>query len=155
LVELDRPLPDDAIRQAIEEKLDAEPRIANLHLPIQAIVQDGRVTLRGWAFTGPQKDAAERLASGVPGVRELDSQVVVDQDLQALIGRALAADERLRHHFPGILIHSRLGVVTLSGYVQTEADRRAAEALAAGVAGVRDVSNRLEVSPDRLAGSQR
>jgi osmotically-inducible protein OsmY len=155
VVESDHHHTDEAVRRAVEDRLEAEPRIANLHLPIEAIVHDGRVTLRGWTLTGPQKDAAERLALATPGVRELNSELVVDQDLQATVGRALAADGRLRRHFPGILISCRLGRVTLSGYVESEADRQAAELLTQAVGGVREVTNRLEVSPDRLARSQR
>ena len=79
---------------------------------------------------------------------ELDRELVVgvptDEEIETGIKDALAWDRRL--DASGIRVGVCAGAVILSGYVQSEAERELAGAIAAGLPGVAEVSNEIKVT---------
>ena len=68
-------LRDLSLEAKIKATLRAERETMRLDLSITT--EDGRVTLRGPVFSGATKDAVERIASGVAGVRSVKNEVRV------------------------------------------------------------------------------
>jgi hyperosmotically inducible protein len=95
------------------------------------------------------------LARQVAGVREVHNHlqlstgdrpagtVVDDSVITAKVKAALIGEHETKAY--QINVSTRNGIVQLSGFVDSETARSTAERLARTVAGVRDVSNNLEV----------
>jgi hyperosmotically inducible protein len=66
-----------------------------------------------------------------------------DEQISTAVGYALADDRRV--HAMQMKVAVRRGVVTLTGSATDADEKRAAEAVVRGVAGVRDVENQLVV----------
>jgi hypothetical protein len=100
---------------------------------------DGNIssTLRG--------DIVRDQALGVPGLLEIISNLVGDDQLAADIAMALAQDSRTRDLPIGV--YPRLGEVRLGGWVHTNQQKAAAEEIARNFPGVRSVTNDLIVNP--------
>ena len=81
----------------------------------------------------------------VPGVRQVRDELLTDSELEYRIANALAADPRLRTAAFDIAANSTNGLVALEGQVPTYTVAETAETIAASVAGVRAVSNRLQI----------
>jgi osmotically-inducible protein OsmY len=109
---------------------------------IDAVVRDGIVTLRGYVSTAANKKRADRAARSVPGVLEIDNQLVTDEEVVIAIAQALARDERTRE--PRIFVSAKHGVVVLNGRTETAETRAAAEEVAAIVPSVRGVVNYIQ-----------
>jgi hyperosmotically inducible protein len=122
---------------------------------INVETRNGVVQLNGFVDSTAARTEAERIALEVEGVTEVRNNlevrpmersggvVVDDAAITAKVDAALAADDRtsaLR-----VDVATREGEVQLSGYAKSEAERRAAEAVAASVDGVRTVRNALDV----------
>ena len=73
----------------------------------------------------------------------LDELAMPDDQLQARVENALAVEP----HLGGtrIMVSAMNGVIELSGYVQTDAQRRIAENVTHGVEGVRSVINNIHL----------
>ncbi|HEY8532771.1 MAG TPA: BON domain-containing protein [Micromonospora sp.] len=143
---------DEEIHQRVLAALRQEATV-----PPNAIgvtVRDGVVTLVGLVDTYGTKWAAERTAHRVPGVAAVANDIEVrlphaarrtDAELAADAVRALARDafvpiERLDVTVAG-------GWLTLKGEVEWEFQREAAERAVRRLAGVRGLSNVIEVRP--------
>lgn len=74
---------------------------------------------------------------------ESESRPKSDELLATAVHDALGNDGRVRTH--DVRVSADDGVVQLTGWVPRQADRDVAEEVARGVAGVRDVRNRLVV----------
>lgn len=83
----------------------------------------------------------------VPQKPEESPQVVADRALAAKVKEALLAEPKVKAH--GIDVVAKDGVVTLFGTADTTARRQLAGKIAAAVAGVKSVENKLAV----VAGS--
>jgi osmotically-inducible protein OsmY len=111
---------------------------------IDVDVDGSKVTLCGAVDIASQRDAAERIALGVPGVSEVRNRLKVwlavsAEDVAERVMDAIRVDAIVGAD--GITVTVRDNVVTLSGSVRSGEDRDAAVAAAArvpGVAGVRD-----------------
>jgi osmotically-inducible protein OsmY len=91
------------------------------------------------------KRMAETLARAVPGVREVQNDLISDPEIEAELGLRLAADPDLSPPRARVLVTSVQGDVTLAGWVPDEAARQRAEEIARSVRGVRNVVNNLRV----------
>ena len=77
--------------------------------------------------------------------RATEVHTSADLDLVNRVRNAFAADHDKQGATRGVEIHVKDGVVTLTGKVDTDSDKRLAEQLARNVAGVRSVVNQIEV----------
>jgi osmotically-inducible protein OsmY len=132
--------------------------VALARLPLQASVRDGVVELRGTITSWDEQQLAERVVTGVPGVRFCQNQLSARPPL-ARTDAIVAGDVRSRLDFDPLVEHDSLevdvhhGRVSLSGKVgsQAEARRAASSAWVKGVIAVdtdrlvTDVSSRPDV----------
>ncbi|MCS6964175.1 BON domain-containing protein [Thermoflexus sp.] len=137
---------DDAtLRARVEERLYRyDPLRVNFHL-IRVDARDGRVILEGVVPSTAMKRMAEILARSIPGVREVQNDLVADPEIEAELGLRLAADPELSSPQARVLATSVQGDVTLAGWVPNEAARQRAEQIARSIRGVRNVVNNLQV----------
>jgi hypothetical protein len=137
----------DPLERAVLEALWEYDPIRHFELPIEVKVQDGVVELRGYVRTRTSKTVAGELARSVPGVRQVQNNLISDTELDMAVAMALANDERTREYCPQILVRVMLGTVHLVGHVPSAEVKAAAEEVARSVPGVRGVLNRLEAPP--------
>jgi osmotically-inducible protein OsmY len=136
---------DAELEQAVR---DAILRYGTLRIwghAFQVEASEGVVTLVGHVRTIVSKETAERIVSRVPGVKAVKNQLVVDTDLEVAVAQALANDPRTVNGFPGILVGSAFGEISLKGAVASQEIKNAASQVAAKVPGVREVTNELSV----------
>jgi hyperosmotically inducible protein len=164
---------DDAIEKQVVSALKAEGSLKDSSITVQS-VNNGVVLLAGTAATLTDHLSAVEVASGVPGVRHVSSEIqspdtladeeiwrertpqksngtygVVDASrdvwITSMTKMHLLADRRT----PALDINvdTRDGVVTLFGIVPGNEAKRAAEADARKVSGVQRVRNELQVVP--------
>lgn len=114
----------------------------------------GEVQLNGFVDTAAAKAAATSVARSVRGVASVKNnlqvgadrsagQVVDDATITARVRTALIGDPRTKSH--QIEVTTNGGVVQLGGFVDNATNKTVAEQLAARVAGVTRVTNKLEV----------
>jgi hyperosmotically inducible protein len=163
---------DSEIQKRVESALQSDPGLKNSDVDVQS-VNDGVVLLKGKAATVSDHLRALEITRSVPGVRQVKTEVtspdkLADAEIQRErdqpeagtrgVGQAakdmyitsatkmrLMADEKTPA--TDINVDTRDGVVTLFGIVNSEEAKRAAEADARQVSGVRTVRNELEVVP--------
>lgn len=116
-----------------------------LNCPVTVHVHNGRVRLEGAVCTSIMKHMAGKLAQRVPGVLEVQNDLVSDTDLELWVAQRLAHDPRTRLLTTDISIKCFLGTVYLQGRVDSIARKEAAAKVAAEVQGVRQVVNELMV----------
>ena len=125
---------------------------ANVTVPdsVEAIADDGNITLTGTVSYGTERAAAEAAVAGLVGVRnvrnEIDISYVIDPvdvDLhvqQALDRSALVPDGS------DVTADTRDGIITLTGHVRTWAEHDAVLVAALMARGVIDVRDELQVT---------
>ncbi len=133
-------------------------------------VKDGVVTLTGQAPTEVDKELAGNVAKDVPEVKSVDNQIqvnpglkpseasvregmrVTDLEIRAELNEKLAASQGLQGQTVQANVQDR--IVTLTGRVETPAQKAGAEQLARSVANVFNVVNNLEVSDPSAAQNE-
>ena len=142
------PKTDAAIASAVRDTLRFNPRMQATETLVQ--VHDGVVTLAGTVRNLRTKQDAEhdaRHVVGVAGVHNLlkvrPGQPVPDEEIRQTILAALARDFITGHCTVHVQVHD--GKALLSGHVSAHSERERADEVAAGVSGVVDVNNRLEL----------
>ena len=142
---------DTTIRDAVEAELDWSPEVADA-AKIGVAVHDGVVTLTGLVSSYAQKLAAGRAALDTRGVTALANDIAVscgvrhdDGDIAERARDAL----RLNAKVPLNRIHIQVssGIVTLSGKVDWEFQRRAAHQTVASLDGVLGIADLVELPP--------
>lgn len=133
---------DDVLGAAVDNALWSDTILRNTdYKQIGINVEDGVVWLRGHVATRSNKRNAEEAARSIPGVLNVENNLVVDEDLLIDVSQALGNDERTRS--ARIAVGARNGFITLNGQVDSAAIRDAAEAIAASLPQVRGVTNYL------------
>ena len=141
---------DDQIRQDVIVELKWDPKISSNDVAIA--VKDGVVTLSGYVGSYWEKDAAEKAAKRVYGVRA----VANDIEVKSLFSRTdpeIARDvvRELESHvsIPADRIKASVknGWVTLEGTVDWQYQKTLAESSVKGIRGVVGVTNSIEVKP--------
>jgi hyperosmotically inducible periplasmic protein len=134
---------------ALTEDKTAEAREINLE------VYKGVVQLNGFVDNEKEKARAEEIAKGVAGVKGVENNLALkgdkkttgeamdDSALTAKVKTALAEDSTTKAH--EIKVATRQGVVQLSGFVDSAAQKDAAGKVAGAVSGVKSVQNNLSV----------
>jgi osmotically-inducible protein OsmY len=150
---------DDAtLVHKLATKLEYD-RVGYGSTPFNAItigVRNGVVTLGGTAYAPPDKQSAVALVSSYPGVKDVIDNINVDP-LSPNDDRIRIAEFRAIYGFPSLNRYAadpakpiRIivvnGRVTLTGMVDTQADKETANIRASAVPGVFKVTNDLQVA---------
>lgn len=133
-----------SLKQSVEEALQAYSPLRTSRAEITITVDDGQVTLSGYAPSGSIKRMAGILAGGVDGVNGIVNDILADPDLERAVAMALAADSRTRL-WP-IRVRAELGHVQLQGQVPDQDAAQVAMEVARKVQGPRQIFSALEVS---------
>ena len=143
------PKTDEAIARAVRDTLHFNPRVRSAETLVQVL--DGVVTLAGTVSNLRTKQDAEQDARHVVGVSNVHNllkvrpaRLVPDEDICQCISAALARDPYVAQGDFHVQVHG--GQALLSGLVSTPFELEQAGDVAAGVGGVIDVNNRLEVA---------
>ena len=151
-------VPDRDLRDKLAEKL-AYDRVGYGTTAFNSFtigVQNGTVTLGGVAYGPYDKDSAISLVSHYPGVRDVIDNIEVaplspnDDRIRLEMARAIYGFPSLQRYAidpaKPIRITVVSGNVTLTGVVDRESDKDAANMRARGVSGVFSVRNNLQVA---------
>ncbi len=145
------PIRDDStIRDSLADALLYDPRVSSFNVTPE--VEDGWVTLRGEVQALRAKQAAERVARHTVGVAGVINRIKVRPeqgvDDTALASRILDALQANPYtEATDTTVRVRNGQVTLAGSADTRFEKREAARVAAGVPGVIDVRNAIELIP--------
>jgi osmotically-inducible protein OsmY len=141
---------DEALWRKIEQTLYWERAVDAGQIRVR--VRDGVVTLTGTVPSQSQKQAVEKALQGVAGCRALVMKLSLPhasgyvRSDESLAMRIVAALGRVSNLPPERLrVETERGCVTLTGSVDTEAQRHEVASLVGKIVGVVGVSNRLTV----------
>ena len=150
---------DQLVRQAVVRELQWDARTADQTIDVE--VAEGVVTLvgtvTGWAKKAAAQEAAHRVAHVLDVANEL--QVVVqgsdgrtDTEIARAVRLALewdvfVPDKRIRSSVSG-------GWLTLEGEVDNLIQRDECERSLRNLAGVRGITNKIEVAPSKVSASE-
>jgi osmotically-inducible protein OsmY len=138
------------VRMAVERELGFDPRVDSSDIKVMTI--GGHVNLTGTVPSFPQYLQASAAARRVAGVTTVDNNLEVvlpesdyhdDVKLATAANNALAADVTVPDSVEAI---AEDGNVTLNGTVSYGTERAAAAEAVAGLTGVRNVWNEIEIS---------
>lgn len=141
---------DDEIRNSVVMELKWDPKITSNDIAVA--VKDAVVTLSGFASSYWEKDAAEKAAKRVYGVRG----VANDIEVKPLLSRtdpeiARDAVKELENHISipadRIKVTVKSGWVTLEGSVEWQFQKAMAESAVRKLKGVLGITNNIEVKP--------
>jgi osmotically-inducible protein OsmY len=145
----DRPDRDALIQNAVWRQLQLDPGIDAGDIAVTA--SDDTITLTGYVATYAGKLEAERAAKRVRGVRAVANELKVRLRFphsDAEIAHDAAAALRARPGIPeSVQASVRYGHLVLTGFVPWLFHRTAAELAVRTIAGVVQVTNRIEVLP--------
>jgi osmotically-inducible protein OsmY len=136
------------VRAAVDKELGFDPRVDSAHITVIS----GEVTLTGTVPSYPQylaAAAAARRVAGVTGVHNHLEVVLPDGSYRDDVKLATAADNALAQNVTvpdSVEATAEDGNIFLTGTVSYGTERAAAEAAVAGLAGVRNVSNDIEIA---------
>jgi osmotically-inducible protein OsmY len=143
---------DAEIQADVLAELKWEPRVQSTEIGVA--VKDGIVTLTGWVDSYSKRWAAEEAAHRVRGVKAVANDIEVrlgvgsertDAEIAAAAVRALQWDAVLVPEKIEVTVSK--GWVTLKGTVDWQYKKTEAERVVRDLAGVKGVSNLIEVRP--------
>jgi osmotically-inducible protein OsmY len=149
---------DAGIQADVIAELKWEPRVQAPEIGVS--VKDGIVTLTGWVDSYTKRWAAEEAAHRVRGVKAVANDIEVrlgtslernDVEIATAAVRALEWDALLAGERIEVTVSK--GWVTLKGTVEWQYKKGEAERVVRNLAGVKGVSNLIEVKP-KVAPSQ-
>ncbi|GAA0295088.1 BON domain-containing protein [Sphingomonas oligophenolica] len=141
---------DSELQRDVLDELEFEPQVDHAHIGVTA--KSGVITLTGFVPNYMQKIAAEHAAARVKGVRAIAEEIEVrlandpktsDPEIAERIVQVFRWDVSV----PDDRIQVRVehGWVTLSGEVDWNYQKKAAQAAAGKITGVKGINNRIEV----------
>jgi osmotically-inducible protein OsmY len=141
---------DSQLRQDVEEELEWEPSVDERQVGVA--VSDAVVTLTGAVGSLPEKWNAERAVERVSGVRGVANDIEVrlaEERRDPEIAEAAANALQWNAMVPAGRVTAEVedGRITLTGAVDYDYQRRAAEREVRDLWGVRGVSNLITVEP--------
>ncbi len=138
--------PDDEIDRSIHRAIREDNGLtADDKRALHFAVGGGVVTMSGNARVENARERAVEIVRAISGVARVNDASHDDLSLETAIGLALDKAGVGRHS--EVYARSSLGDVHLYGYAPSGAARDDAVRVAAGVAGVREVTSKLEVQP--------
>lgn len=151
---------DIDLRQSVLDELEFEPSLNAANIAVA--VEEGIVTLTGHVPTFAEKVAAERATARVRGVRGIAQEIEVRPP-----GKHPTADDEIARRIADVLrwntavpkdavkVSVSRGWVTLTGQVEWNYQRDAAEKAVRGMAGVTGLFNNIAVSPSATVSDVR
>jgi osmotically-inducible protein OsmY len=142
---------DADLRESVFAELDWDPSVDDSE--VHVAVKDGAVSLSGRVTSYSQRHAAVRAAERVRGVKAVadDIEVVLSDVIErkdSEIAAEIAHERQWNTAIPeSVKAEVRNGQVTLRGYVAWSYQRDEAARAVRHLAGVRTVSNLIEVEP--------
>lgn len=144
---------DASIAAQVKTKLLADPLTDGLDIDVE--VDRNRVQLNGFVDSDAQRDQAEKVAASVAGTMTVENNLRLNEgkrmageyiDDKTLVGmvKAALADDEVANALE-IDVEVNRGVVSLGGFVESNAERLAAANAASEVNGVEKVINNLSV----------
>jgi osmotically-inducible protein OsmY len=143
---------DEEIHQDVLSELRFEPRVQPHEIGVA--VKSGVATLTGWVDSYLKRWSAEEAAHRVRGVKAVVNDIEVklptsaertDPDIAAAAARAIEWDSFVPSDHIDVTVSK--GWVTLKGAVQWQFQKEDAERVVRRLAGVRGVTNLIEVKP--------
>jgi osmotically-inducible protein OsmY len=140
------------IREAVDAELTFDPLVDAANITVKN--KDGEVALNGTVPNYPQYQEATAAAQRVAGVTSVHNHLEVvlppgdyrnDPTLATAANNALALDVTVPD---GVQATASNGNLTLTGAVSYGAERAAAELAVAGLTGVRDIKDDIEIAYD-------
>ena len=131
------------IRQAILSAVSSDPTLRTVQRSLDVEVVDQRVRARGYADDRAQASKVEQILRAIPGVRQLDLQLVSDDVLAAAVTDAIKRDIPAAQ----VRVAARSGVVDISGEAPDRVAARRIDAAARQVPGVQAVRNMVAIRP--------
>lgn len=147
---------DASITSAVKSKLTWNRNTSGLMTKVDT--KRGKVTLTGTADTAVSRDLAGRLANNTRGVTSVDNQLVISEQLASKNAKPGAAVDmadgwittKVKSTYmystdvsgSDIAVSTNAGVVTLTGNVDSGAERALAIELASNVVGVKSVESK-------------
>ena len=134
-----------------------------------SVAQDrdkGVITLKGSVPTDSEKQQASSIAKSFAGSQVVGNEIAVlppgqesltksiNSDLDEAIGKNLNAallEARMKDH---VKYDVKVGVVTLTGEVNSQAERAEAQRIASGIPNVQQVVNKLDVKNQKASSSR-
>jgi osmotically-inducible protein OsmY len=148
---------DKALRDMILDELDWEPSIDSSDIGV--LVDDGVVTLTGHVPTYAQRRIAETVLMRLRGVRAVVQEIQVtpsgDADEEIARRAVQIVDWDVTVPREAVKVRVAKGLVTLSGEVEWEHQRRAAEDVVRRLKGVLAVVNQITLKPKVQPGDVR
>lgn len=144
---------DELLTRRIENGLAFSDQTSAFDVDVKAY--EGNVVLVGEVDDETSKQTAEMIAQAVPGVRNVENRLVVEDEAAE---RSVTSDAWITtkintlYTFDGdvkarnIGVKTVDGVVYLTGIAESEAEKQRAEGVARFTGGVRDVQNLVEVA---------
>lgn len=143
---------DATLKQDIIDELDFEPSIDATHIAVWA--DDGTVTLSGHVRSYTEKCTAEAVVKRMKGVRAIAQEIEVrpaGAHVTADDEIARRAADMLRWHATvprdAVQVKVEDGWITLTGKVDWNYERSAAETAMRNLVGVRGVLNQIQIAP--------
>ncbi|HZA76303.1 MAG TPA: BON domain-containing protein [Acidimicrobiales bacterium] len=141
---------DNELREDVEDELEWEPSVDERRIGVAVV--DGVVTLTGEVSSLAERWNAERAVERVAGVRGIANELEVkraversDTDIAAAAADALAANVVVPPD--RVKVKVRDAWVTLTGELDWDYQRRAAERAVRNLPGVRGITNLISVKP--------
>ena len=151
---------DSALRADIEAELEFEPSVDAANIGVA--VKDGVATLTGYVTSYAQKLAAERAAGHVKSLRAVAEEIEVRLPFEvkqddAEIGKRAANVLAWTVYLPANAVHVKVekGWVTLTGEVDWQYQKAAAESAIRKLSGVVGVSDLIKIRPHVTPGDVR
>lgn len=149
---------DKNLREAVEQELDYDPTVPSNNVGVS--VSGGVVTLSGFVDTYADKRAAEKAVKHVCGVKAVANDIEVKPPSEwidpEIAGEAVKSIER-NANVPSdrIRVTVKDGWLTLEGKVGWRYQKEAAERAVRYLAGVRGITNNIEIEPAASAADVR
>jgi osmotically-inducible protein OsmY len=145
------PMTPDDIRNAVEDELLSDPGVRSNWISVSLV--GGVVTLTGTVDNLLARDRAALVAETVKGVESVVNRISVEpamprssEQLRRDVRAALASNPATDAYEVSVTV-DHAGAVTLSGQVDSWAERRLSGRVARGVAGVTELHNDVTVRP--------
>ena len=131
------------ITQAFSDQLMSDPALRAFQRTVTIDVQDQVVTLRGYVADQSEAERVARVVRSIPGVMQVDRQLITDDDMARAVTDAIRANPATRG--ADVQVSAHHGTVDITGTAPDRAAARRIEALANQVTGAQVVHNMVAV----------